>query len=292
MEPHIRVPLIVLSYLTFVSRFSSGLVGRLHGSVELPCEYHEKLVAKENITAYWQRADLVVATVKNGVVDTTHTSEMFRGRAQVNPDQLNVRSLNLTLTNLSLDDGGTYVCHIFNVEAGPFSPYKSCMVELEVTAEFSTPVVNILSSRKLQHCQEVTFICTSEGGLESPRIMWINTSHGSEVQEGHVHEDVHQDRNVINVTSTITLNVTSNINISCIIVTKDKNLTSSNYEITDLQNDRMTEEKSDPPVLTVSLVIGGLVAVFLIVLPFILRRVHRTPSYTVPANQMSELASG
>ncbi|XP_040278692.1 ICOS ligand isoform X2 [Bufo bufo] len=228
-KPHSRLPAIVLCYLTYVLRFGSALVGKLHGSVELPCVHHNLPGPIEEITVYWQLRklpkDLVVAAVMNGVVDTTYVDYLFRGRAHLNPDGLQAGNFNLNLTNLLLNDSGTYTCIIL-WSPSYISIINNTTVELEVTAEFSTPVVDIPSPGNLLYGQELTLTCTSQGGLEQPRIMWINISDGSELQDGHVQQVVHQDEDVINVTSTITLNVTSNIYILCVILTKNGNLTS------------------------------------------------------------------
>ncbi|XP_075703324.1 ICOS ligand-like [Rhinoderma darwinii] len=290
MKSRTRVPAIVLFYLIFVFRFVSGLVGQLQGSVELPCVHDHLPGPIEEITVYWQLRnlprDLVVAVVMDGMMDTRFVDEAFSGRAHLNPDELRAGNFNLSLTNLSLNDSGTYVCIVL-WSPSSISIFNNTTVDLEVTAEFSTPVVNIPTSGKLSYGKEMTLTCTSQGGLELPRIMWINASDCSELQEGRVHQEVHQDGDIIRMSSTISLNITSNINISCVIITKNGNLTSQYYKMEVTQ-----KEKPNRHVLVVPLTIGGLLAALIIVILVKRRQMDRSASYGVPTNQMSELGRG
>ncbi|XP_069616493.1 ICOS ligand [Ranitomeya imitator] len=290
MKLHSPFSAIIFGYLTVASRFVFSMLGSLHGSVELPCVYNQLPDAIEKINVYWQlrncTPDLVVAAVMSGEVDMKFVDERFKGRAHFNPEGLRAGNFNLSIRNLSLHDSGTYVCIILWSPSYIEILYNTT-VELKVTAEFSTPLMDVPEPGKLLYGQEVNFTCKSQGGLELPIIMWINYSDGSRIQNGRVHEVIHQDGEFINVMSTITLNITSNINISCVIVTKNGNLTSQHYKM------EITPEAPSPPnVLIIFLIIGGLVGVFLI--GFLLRRRcrDRTPTYEVPTNQVSDLGSG
>ncbi|XP_073407176.1 ICOS ligand-like [Dendrobates tinctorius] len=290
MELHRKFSAITFCYLTFASGFVFSLLGSLRGSVELPCVYHQLPDAIEKINVYWQlrnhTQDLVVAAAMKGVVDMTFVDERFKGRAHLHPEGLRAGNFNLSLRNLSLHDSGTYVCIILWMPSYT-DILNSTTVELEVTAEFSTPLMDIPEPGKLLYGQEVNLTCKSQGGLELPLIMWINSNDGSRIQEGRVHEAIHQDGDFINVMSTITLNITSNFNISCVIVTRNGNLTSQHYKM-----DITPEVPSPPNFLIIFLIAGGLVGVFLI--GFLLRGRcrDRTPTYEVPSNQVSDLGSG
>ncbi|CAN2387802.1 hypothetical protein PRIEUP_LOCUS12121, partial [Pristimantis euphronides] len=285
-----RVPVIIFCYLTFASRFGLGLVGKLHGSVVLPCVCHHLPGSIEKIDVYWQwrnfSNNLVVAAAINGTVNLSFVDKMFKGRTQLDPDGLKAGNFSLSLTNLSLHDTGIYDCLIL-WNPSYTAMFNNSTVDLEVTAQYSTPVVDVPSSGVLQHGQEVTLRCTSEGGLEQPKIMWINANDGNEIQDGHVNTVVHLDKDVFNVTNTITLNITSNVNISCLIQTKNGNLTSQSCKMEDRQ-----EEESSHPVLIACFIIGGLVIVLLIALLVRQQHVRRTAAYGVPPNQMSDLGSG
>ncbi|XP_056408579.1 T-lymphocyte activation antigen CD80-like isoform X2 [Hyla sarda] len=288
MESYTRVPGIVLCYLTLGCRFIWGVVGPLQGSVELPCVHHQPSGSIEEFTVYWQKKnvpeDLVVATIIAGKVDTRYVSEIFRGRAHFNPEGLQDGNYNLTLSNLSLQDSGEYKCiRLRNTNQDP----KITETQLEVR-EFSTPVVgDVSSTHKLPTGNEWNLTCTSKGGLELPRIIWINATDGREVRGGRVHKDIQQIGDLINVTSTITLNITSTINISCVIVTKNGNVTSEPYKMEVTEE----EERSSPHTLMVSLIIGGVVAVALTVILVKWGHINSKcpPSYRVPNNQTEEL---
>ncbi|XP_071988265.1 ICOS ligand-like, partial [Engystomops pustulosus] len=267
-----------------------GLVGVLNGSVELPCLHHQLPGPIEEIDVYWQMKKepnpLVVAVALHGKVDPTHVSEIFRGRSHLNPNGLHAGNFNLRLNNLSLHDRGTYQCIILWSPSFT-SNISETTVELEVTAEFSIPVVETPSLRNLQHGQELTLNCTSKGGLEEPRIAWINAHDGKEVPDGHIRQYVLWDGDLINVTSTITLNITSNISIQCVIITRNGNLTSLTWKV-----EAREKETSGPGVLAVSLITGGLVAVLLTVVVVRWRHMHHVPSYEAPTTQMSDLQRG
>ncbi|XP_073524901.1 ICOS ligand isoform X2 [Phyllobates terribilis] len=234
MSLHSPFSAIIFCYLTFASRLAFSLLGSLRGSVELPCVYNQLPDPIEKINVYWQLRnppkDLVVATAMKGVVDMTFVDERFKGRAHLNPEGLRAGDFNLSLRNLSLHDSGTYVCIVLWTPSYT-DIFNNTMVELEVTADFNTPVVDIPEPGKLLYGQEVNLTCTSQGGLELPIIMWINSNDGSRIHDGRVHEVIHQDGDFVTVMSTITFNITSNINISCVIVTKNGNLTSLHFPI-------------------------------------------------------------
>ncbi|KAM3936450.1 ICOS ligand-like [Leptodactylus fuscus] len=291
MKRYARLLALVFWCLTFVLRLGSGLVGKMHGSVELPCVCHQLPGPISEISVYWQMnvtpTPLLVAAVIDGKVNTTYVHETFRGRSQLNPDGLPEGKFNLTLSNLSLRDKGTYQC-IIMWRPSSVTIINKTRVELEVKADFSTPVVVNPSSAEVPYGQEQNLTCTSQGGLEAPTILWINASDNREIQDGRVHQDVHHDGEVLSVSSTITLNITSKANILCVVVTKNGNVSSSAYNLGNKQ-DISQDVKSNTPVLIGCLITGGLLGIVLLVILVKCRHTRRTPEYGVPTNQMSEL---
>ncbi|XP_069801857.1 ICOS ligand-like isoform X2 [Dendropsophus ebraccatus] len=231
MESCTRVPAILLWCLTIGCRLAWGLVGRLHGSVGLPCVHPQLPGPIEQFNVYWQQKipgseDLVVATLVNGLVHTGHVNEKFRGRSHLCPERVKTGNFSLTLTNLTHQDSGSYVCIVLWMK-DHVTQLKDITAELEVTAGFSTPVVGDLTSAEhLPYGQERTLTCTSQGAGHLPRIIWISGDDNNEVQDGRVQQEVQQNGEIINVSSTITLNISSHLNILCVIVTKDGNVTS------------------------------------------------------------------
>lgn len=91
------------------------------------------------------------------------------------------------------------------------------------TANYSTPVIT--SAPPNERNPELKLTCTTQGGAPKPEITWINASDGTPIHERHIHNDIYQVEDFINVTSTVTINVTSTTNFSCVILTASGNLT-------------------------------------------------------------------
>ncbi|XP_075053638.1 ICOS ligand-like [Mixophyes fleayi] len=236
---------------------NAAVVGRLRGSVELSCKLQPLPQPIKHIMVYWQlkhhEKDLVVAAALYGKVDVSLQNENYRGRAHLNPLWMRDGNFTLHLSNLTFRDNGTYVCIILWEPSSIILLHES-KIDLKVTtAEFSPPVVENRISGEVVYGEERTLTCTTQGRYWQPRIMWINSNDGTELQKGRIHNHTQEDGDIINVTSTISINVTSSINISCIVITEDGNITSQAYkmDVTDVN----LQDENQHGVLTLPIVV-------------------------------------
>ncbi|XP_040190086.1 ICOS ligand-like [Rana temporaria] len=198
----------------------------MRSSVELPCDLQQQTCPIENLYVYWQRElhgqQALVAGVSHGEWITKEQHEAYRGRASLTLTNLSHGDFTLHLSDLLLKDSGTYVCNILCNE----STYQKLLgntIELHVTADYSMPVIT--SAPPSERSPELKLTCTTQGGAPQPEIRWINASDGTPIHERHIHNYIDRDKDFINVTSTITINVTSTTNFSCVILTASGNLT-------------------------------------------------------------------
>ncbi|KAM5127139.1 uncharacterized protein ACMZJ9_020864 [Mantella aurantiaca] len=151
------------------------------------------------------------------------------------------------------------------------SPSDTTDNEVSVpTAEYSTPVLT--SAAPTERSPELTLTCTTQGGTPQPEIRWVNDSDGTTIREDQIHNNIDQDEDFINVTSTITINVTSTTSFSCVILTASGNLTSNAYVLEVTGDNSDTERQHDVApavwnsiiVVVVILLIAGLVGILIL----------------------------
>ncbi|XP_068127131.1 ICOS ligand isoform X2 [Hyperolius riggenbachi] len=218
-------------FCLFLSVWGSAeaLEGRLKGSVELPCKEPTQNYSLEKLLVYWQRpGGIVVAALVNGTLEDTNQSKEYKGRTSFNATDRRDGHFILHLSELSWADDGEYECYVIHTTSSSNSVKKHSMT-LHVKAEFSTP--SVINSRpgETSYGQEVTLTCQTQGGIEQPTIMWINTIERTPINDGQIHHSTNKEGDIFNATSMLTINVTSNINISCIILTPSRNFTSGTY---------------------------------------------------------------
>ncbi|XP_073473718.1 ICOS ligand-like isoform X2 [Aquarana catesbeiana] len=203
-----------------------ALEARLRGSVSLPCELQQRTCPIQHLLVYWQRKldgkYILVAGVSNKSLTTNEQHEAYRGRASLNLTNLSNGDFTLHLSHLWSNDSGIYDCFIFCEETSTQKLLENT-TELHVTANYSTPVIT--SSPPSERNPELKLTCTTQGGAPQPEITWINASDGTPIHKRHIHNDFDQVEDFINVTSTVTINVTSTTNFSCVILTASGNLT-------------------------------------------------------------------
>ncbi|PIO23906.1 hypothetical protein AB205_0087990, partial [Aquarana catesbeiana] len=251
-----------------------ALEARLRGSVSLPCVLQQRTCPIQHLLVYWQRKldgkDILVAGVINENLNTNLQHEEYRGRASLNLTNLSNGDFTLHLSHLLLNDSGIYDCFVFCGETSTQELLKNT-TELHVTANYSTPVIT--SAPPNERNPELKLTCTTQGGAPKPEITWINASDGTPIHERHIHNDIYQVEDFINVTSTVTINVTSTTNFSCVILTASGNLTYV-LEVTGENNETGKQYGVAPAVrnsiimLVVLLIIAIVVVIMVLKKPF------------------------
>ncbi|XP_063812970.1 ICOS ligand [Pseudophryne corroboree] len=235
---------------------SAGVTGRLGGSVDMSCKEDPLKHPIDEITMYWELQNQLVAIVWLGKVNTSLQNETYKGRAHLNPLGVRKGDFTLHLSNLSHQDIGTYLCAVFWIKETTQRLQKT-EVDLNVTDDIDPISVQAV------YGQEQNLTCMTPLVIRKPRIMWINSSDGTELQEGRIHNHVQQDGVTDYVASTLSINVTSNLSITCMIMTEHSNITAQTYKMYVTSGNPNEEKHGDlfvPIFVTLAVVIIILVA--------------------------------
>ncbi|NXM03131.1 CD80 protein, partial [Tyrannus savana] len=169
--------------------------------VSLPCcREIPRSESLQNYRAYWQKnvTDVVLA-YSDGERIRIH--ERYRNRTEMDP-----WDLILWISPVEILDNGTYQCVVQH------NSVVACdeRVTLLVTADFSEPSITTEVSNSSCESTEMVIICSSHGGFPKPKISGALNNVSVEWNPSWVSES-----NLYNVTGTLVLNVTSDVNVTC-----------------------------------------------------------------------------
>ncbi|XP_004561574.3 T-lymphocyte activation antigen CD80 isoform X1 [Maylandia zebra] len=224
MRPNPETPVALLRAGLLLSLFSLraclddscvlGIVGR---PMSLPCVLPE-LVNSENVTIEWMRdSELVLRSVwkPDGSVETWSNN-----RVAVPADAPLTGNVSLNLPAVRpVEDQMSY--SLFMV-LGKNQSARLCTTCLRTAASFSTPK---LEKEEAVQGDEKVFLCHSTGGYPTPAVYWlINDS--EEPPAGSVRTQMTSlPDNLYNITSHLTLNISHDSIVSCIIDNQSMNQT-------------------------------------------------------------------
>ncbi|KAG2459730.1 ICOSL protein, partial [Polypterus senegalus] len=150
-----------------------------------------------------------------GEDELKHQEPQFKNRAQLFKSELSHGNLSLSLSNVSeADNGGKFQCHYHNraQDNNRKDLSKHC---LQVAGSYSDPIVTISSSASSD--SEVNFTCKSAGGYPEPKVYWsVNKELFQDVSRVNTRTS-NDSKGRYNVTSVLTLNVTGDVSVTCII---------------------------------------------------------------------------
>ncbi|XP_042722353.1 T-lymphocyte activation antigen CD80 [Lagopus leucura] len=210
----LRLGLIVLYCITLgcaqEKKVAKSKVGE---KVGLPCCY--KIPSSEslqNYRVYWQMNVTDVVLAYSGV------QKILEHPRYVNRTKLDFENLTLWISGVEILDSGPYQCIVQSLQSSPDKPGSHLLCEepvtLFVTADFSKP--NIEREVTASSCESTEMVvrCSSHGGFPKPKIYGVlnnmsvvlNTTWESE-----------SSLSPYNVTGTLWLNVSKDINFTCFI---------------------------------------------------------------------------
>ncbi|KAJ7401125.1 CD80 molecule [Pitangus sulphuratus] len=169
--------------------------------VSLPCcREIPRSESLQNYRAYWQKnvTDVVLA-YSDGERIRIH--ERYRNRTEMDP-----WDLILWISPVEILDNGTYQCVVQH------NSVVACdeRVTLLVTADFSEPSITTKVSNSSCEATEMVITCSSHGGFPKPKISGALNNVSVEWNPSWVSES-----SLYNVTGTLVLNVTSDVNVTC-----------------------------------------------------------------------------
>ncbi|NWR90216.1 CD80 protein, partial [Furnarius figulus] len=173
--------------------------------VSLPCCYEiPSSESLRNYRVYWQKNTMeVVLAYTHGEIFETH--ERYRNRTEMDP-----WNCTLWISPMEILDNGTYQCVVQR------NSIVVCheSITLFVTADFSKP--NVTAEVAASSCEstEMVITCSSHGGFPKPKISGALNNMSVEWNASWVSES---SLSPYNVTGTLVLNVTKDVNITCSI---------------------------------------------------------------------------
>ncbi|XP_039601930.1 V-set domain-containing T-cell activation inhibitor 1-like [Polypterus senegalus] len=201
----------------FVSFISADdcLTANIGDTVQIPCSLNTKEFLKaEDISVEWTTGDgRIIHSFVKGKDNLTNQVPQFKGRAQLFKPELSRGNLSLRLSNVSVDDEGEFECKYH--KAGETSSSGVCYPCLLVAGRYSDPIVTISSSAS--NDSEVNFTCKSAGGYPEPKVYWsVNKMPFQDISRVNTRTS-NDSKGRYNVTSILTLNVTGDVSVTCII---------------------------------------------------------------------------
>ncbi|XP_029435168.1 T-lymphocyte activation antigen CD80 isoform X2 [Rhinatrema bivittatum] len=219
-----------LWFFMFLFLFSSSGDGKtvnvqskVGKEVELPCSYN--LLSVDSLKThrvYWQKGLKVAAAYLNGGEDKTHQHPDYLNRTT-----LRISNLSLVFSHTRAPDEGLYDCMVFQLDQMKSSELKhESRVLLSLVADFSKPVISESRVAASNGIPLVNLTCSSRGGYPEPRIFWnswkeIPSSTESLLQDPRT--------GLYNVSSTLSLTVTEDLNLTCSVAYTGLQ-TSSDYQ--------------------------------------------------------------
>ncbi|KAG2456449.1 CD276 protein, partial [Polypterus senegalus] len=191
------------------------LTANIGDTVQIPCSLNTKEFLKaEDISVEWTTGDgRIIHSFVKGKDNLTNQVPQFKGRAQLFKPELSRGNLSLRLSNVSVDDEGEFECKYH--KAGETSSSGVCYPCLLVAGRYSDPIVTISSSAS--NDSEVNFTCKSAGGYPEPKVYWsVNKMPFQDISRVNTRTS-NDSKGRYNVTSILTLNVTGDVSVTCII---------------------------------------------------------------------------
>ncbi|KAK2907530.1 ICOS ligand-like [Channa argus] len=217
---------LLLSSLGLCACLEENCVVALVGQpVSLPCFYRE-LSTFGNFSVEWRRDDEVLF---RSVWEKDRTIEESRIiGAEISADAL--LSGNLSLELPAADPTEDEVYYSLYIISGENRSLPLCTVCLRIAASFSSPLLQ----REEVANEETNFLCHSSGGFPEPAVYWL-INDTEEPPQGSVRTltALHPDSHLYNITSYLTVNISKDSSVSCIIENQliNENLTSTSYVV-------------------------------------------------------------
>ncbi|XP_034559951.1 ICOS ligand-like isoform X2 [Notolabrus celidotus] len=198
-----------------------GLVGR---PVSLPC-FYPQLLTSVNVSVEWRRDDEEVLRAtwrEDGDVE-----EWSVNRASISAEALLTGNVSLELPSVYPDHNTTnFSLFIISQEN---QSAALCSVCLRIAASFSFPQ---LQREEAVEGNQTSFSCSSTGGFPEPVVHWL-IDNNSKPPESAVKTIITSIPNTLlyNITSNLTVNISKDSSVSCIIENPTMNKTQTSTSL-------------------------------------------------------------
>ncbi|KAL4617364.1 programmed cell death 1 ligand 1 isoform X1 [Arapaima gigas] len=187
---------------------SPSYTAEFRGDVVMECKFSPMNYNASSLSVYWHRIDpmpsLGVYSLQNRQEDFTFPNSHFHGRVQLMKDKLSSGRAILNISNLRINDSGTYQCFVEMVGAD----YKH--TTLTVKASYKS----IKKTVRRAGNDEVELSCESEG-YPLTTLVW-NDQRGRRIDNVNVSSVTTLDQ-LFHITSSVTVDSSTN-NYTCTVV--------------------------------------------------------------------------
>ncbi|KAJ0032125.1 hypothetical protein NQD34_002206 [Periophthalmus magnuspinnatus] len=203
---------LLLSFFTVCSSLDKDcIVGIVSHAVLLPCYHHNELLSFHNLSVEWRRGNELVLKAKweedgDVVIWSLNHATIPRNAPLTG-------NFSLELPKLSAkEDQMVYSLFVTSVENGSAPLCSMC---LRTAARFSSP---LLQRDETTGNNRTVFLCHSSGGFPKPTVYWL-INDTEQPPEDSVWTDTTPlpDSSLYNVTSLLTVNISTDDSVSCSI---------------------------------------------------------------------------
>ncbi|XP_071779567.2 ICOS ligand-like isoform X2 [Centroberyx gerrardi] len=198
---------LLLSFLTYSACLEEECVLWILGRpISPPCFSDGVKVDSLNFSIEWSRDNEAVLRSVGQETGSTNSSN-------VSTDAPQTGNLSLELTRVNVDEHKRYYS-VFMVSGEDHGP-TLCTVCLRIAASFSSP---LLQREDPVEGDETVFICQSSGGFPEPAVRWL-INEAEEPPRGSVSTLAAPlpDSPFFNITSQLTVNISQEATVSCIV---------------------------------------------------------------------------
>ncbi|XP_051781904.1 ICOS ligand-like [Erpetoichthys calabaricus] len=252
-------------------------------TVQIPCSLNttESLKA-EDISVEWTTSEgHIVHSFVKGEDKLEHQDLRFRGRTQLFTSELSRGNLSLSLSNVLFADEGEFKCSYYDSRIRDDNSKPQSKHCLLVAGRYSVPYVTRSSSASKN--SEVNFTCKAAGGYPEPKVHWsVNKELFQESSRVNTRKSK-DSKGLYSVTSVLTLTVTGNVSVTCIIENErlEKNETSVEFQYLT----QSAKEAGIPLVPVVVVLSAATVLITLVLIIILMKMMKKKKSMTQNASR-------
>ncbi|KAG5833296.1 hypothetical protein ANANG_G00274450 [Anguilla anguilla] len=218
---------LLLSMLSLGDACVLGMVGK---SAVLPCVYNGTLdLDGGNVSVEWRTGTELVHRSVLGEEGEVTQSASSRNRMRLVADATRNGDVSLLVSDVTVRDARSYDCYL--TRPGEQSSAPLCTVCLSAAAHFTHPVVEREDGAV---GDEANFTCHSRGGFPEPMVHWfIDGKEHPLVGTVRTYNTTLPETELYNITSTLLVNLTHDITVSCAVENRllNETLTSTNFRV-------------------------------------------------------------
>uniref|UniRef100_A0A8C4T321 CD276 antigen-like n=1 Tax=Erpetoichthys calabaricus TaxID=27687 RepID=A0A8C4T321_ERPCA len=272
------VHLLSLTSVCFLISADDCLTAIIGETVQIPCSLKTETSLKtEDILIEWEKDNITAKDI------TVHSfikgEDKIKDRTQLFISEVSRGNFSLRLSDVSVADEGEFEC-IYHINGDNNSKHQAVRC-LQVAGRYSVPYVTRSSSASKN--SEVNFTCKAAGGYPEPKVHWsVNKELFQESSRVNTRKSK-DSKGLYSVTSVLTLTVTGNVSVTCIIENErlEKNETSVEFQYLT----QSAKEAGIPLVPVVVVLSAATVLITLVLIIILMKMMKKKKSMTQNASR-------